>query len=491
MTPAPESEGGQQPVFDAEEARVRSIVRQVLAQMGAPPAAPAPPPQPSAPAADGVHPDVDSAVGAAAVAFRQLSSLTLDKRKEIIAAMREAARRSAGDLARLAVDESGLGRVEHKVLKNNLAADKTPGVEDIEPAAWSGDRGLTLMERAPYGVLGAITPVTNPACTIICNSIGMIAAGNSVVFNCHPNAKRVSVAAVQTLHRAIVSAGGPANLICTVPEPTIQSAQALMKHPGVRLLVVTGGPGVVAEAMRSGKRAVCAGPGNPPVVVDETADIEQAARDIVTGASFDNNIICVLEKEIIVVDSVADALKAAILRNGCVELGQWQMKQLEKVIFSSAPRPGRSNEVNKAFVGKAPAVILKEIGLTVENSVKLAVAEVGRDHPLVWSEQLMPVIPLVRVRSADEAIDLAVAVEQGNCHTAVMHSRHLDNLSRMARECNCSIFVKNGPSLAGLGFGGEGYTSYSIASPTGEGVTRARSFTRDRRCTLVDAFRII
>ena len=490
MTPSAAVEGG----IDADEARVRTIVRQVLAQIGEAPAAPVPRSGAAATSvagADGVHPDIDSAVRAAATAFRQLGALSLERRKEMIAAMRGAARQAASELAALAVSETGLGRVEHKVLKNSLAADKTPGVEDIEPTAWSGDRGLTLMERAPYGVLGAITPVTNPACTIICNSIGMIAAGNSVVFNCHPNAKRVSVAAVQLLHRAIVSAGGPPNVICTVPEPTIQSAQALMKHPGVRLLVVTGGPGVVAEAMRSGKRAVCAGPGNPPVVVDETADIEQAARDIVVGASFDNNIICVLEKEIIAVESVADALKAAMLRQGCVELGQWQMKQLERVIFATTPKPGCGGDVNKAYVGKTPAFILKQIGLTVEDSVKLAIAEVGRDHPLVWSEQLMPVIPMVRVRNADEAIDLAVAAEQGNFHTAVMHSRHLDNLSRMARECNCSIFVKNGPSLAGLGFGGEGYTSYSIASPTGEGVTRARSFTRDRRCTLVDSFRIV
>lgn len=482
---------------DVGEERIRSIVRRVLDQLGELPVGQAGstpallPAGAAGPLTDGVHADIDAAVRAAGVAFGRLSALSLETRRGLIAAMRAAAHDHARDLARLAVEETGLGRLEHKVQKNQLAADKTPGVEDVEPTAWSGDHGLTLMERAPYGVLGAITPVTNPACTIICNSIGMIAAGNTVVFNCHPNAKRVSVAAVQLLHRAIVAAGGPPNTICTVPEPTIQSAQTLMKHAGVRLLVVTGGPGVVAEAMRSGKRAVCAGPGNPPVVVDETADIEVAARDIVFGASFDNNIICVLEKEIIVVDSVADALKAAMLRQGCVELGQWQMKQLEKVIFSSTPAPGRAGEVNKAWVGKNPSVILKEIGLTVEDSVKLAIAEVGRDHPLVWTEQLMPVIPMVRARNADEAIDLAIAAEQGNFHTAIMHSRNLDHLSRMARECNCSIFIKNGSSLAGLGLGGEGYTSYSIASPTGEGVTRARSFTRDRRCTLVDSFRIV
>jgi acyl-CoA reductase-like NAD-dependent aldehyde dehydrogenase len=226
------------------------------------------------------------------------------------------------------------------------------------------------------------------------------------------------------------------------------------------------------------------------VVVDETADLDQAARDIVRGASFDNNIVCVLEKEIIAVESIAEGLKSSLLRHGCVEVKDHQARQLEKVIFSETRGPGKPAVVNKDCIGKCADVILRQIGVSVGKEVRLALVEVDREHPLFLTEQMMPVMPLVRVRTADEGIDLAVKAEHGFGHTAVMHSKNIDNLSRMAREINCSIFVKNGPSVAGLGYGGEGHTSFSIASPTGEGLTSARSFTRDRRCVLVDHFRI-
>ena len=485
-----------------DEARIRAIVQRVVAELGerivvergseerrageslyAPRATPL--------TSDGLFPNVDAAIQAATIAQRQLIVLTLEKRGEIIAAMRQAAREAAEAISRLAHEETGMGRWQDKLQKNLLVANKTPGIEDLEPIAWTGDRGLTLTERAPYGVIGAITPSTNPTATIICNAIGMIAAGNSVVFNAHPAAKRCSAAIVQVLHRAIVAAGGPPNVITTTPEPTIESAQEIMRHLGVRLLVVTGGPGVVKVAMNSGKKAICAGPGNPPVVVDETANLDQAARDIVFGASFDNNVICTEEKEIVAVDSIADKLKAAMLRHQAIELSPWQLKQLERVLFAETPRPGCAGTINKQWVGRHVSTILRQIGVTVEDSVRLAFVEVPKEHPLFWTEQLLPIMPLVRVKTADEAIDLAIAVEQGNYHTAVMHSQHLEHLSRMAKECNCSIFVKNGPSLAGLGYGGEGYTSFTIASPTGEGVTGPHSFTRLRRCTLVDAFRIV
>jgi len=440
---------------------------------------------------EGVFPDVDSAIAAAQVAHQRLMALPVERREVIISFMREAARENAQVLAYEAWQETGMGRYEDKIEKNLLVADKTPGTEDLGPIVFTGDRGLTLVERAPYGVIGAITPSTNPTSTIICNAIGMVAAGNAVVFNCHPGAKKVSVHTVQILNQAIVRAGGPPNLITTVPEPTIESAQYIMQHPAIDLLVVTGGAAVVEVAMNSGKKAICAGPGNPPVVVDETADIEQAARDIIKGASFDNNIVCVLEKEIIAVNAIADQLKAAMLSRGVVELNSWQLDRLMKVILQEDHGPGKHGVINKAFVGKDVSVILREIGMSVDDQTRLAIAEVDRLHQLVWTEQLMPIIPLVRVASADEAIDLAKEVEQGMGHTAVMHSRHLDHLSRMAREINTSIFVKNGPSIAGLGFGGEGYASFSIASPTGEGLTSAKDFSRVRRCTLVDSFRIV
>lgn len=473
------------------EDEIGVLVRRVLEQLGhAPEAGHARTPE-AAGLGDGLFEDIEQAIAAATEAFHRLSEMPLAARVEIIAAMRQATRDHARHLAWMAWEETGMGRPEDKEKKNLLVAERTPGPEILTPVARSGDHGLVLMERAPYGVVGAITPSTNPTSTIICNGIGLVAAGNAAVFNAHPAAKRCSAETVAILNRAIVAAGGPPNLLCAPVRPTVESAQALMRHPGIRLLVVTGGPGVVKVAMGSGKKAICAGPGNPPVVVDETADIEKAGRDIVLGASFDNNLVCVLEKEIIAVDAIADQLKEAMCRHGAVEIPSWQLNRLTKVILEEDHGPGRHGVVDKRFVGQNPSRILKEIGVTIPEETRLVVGEADRLHPLVWTEQLMPILPLVRVKDADEAIDLAFQVEQGMGHTAVMHSRNIDKLSRMARLMNCSIFVKNGPSLAGLGFGGEGYTSFSIASPTGEGLTTAWTFTRERRCTLVDAFRIV
>ena len=439
----------------------------------------------------GIFSDLDGAVQAAKKAHEQLMQQSLEKRNEIIRNIRKRMLLHAEDLAARANEETGLGRVEDKIIKNQLVTKKTPGIEFLTPSAQSGDRGLTLMELAPYGVIGAITPVTNPTSTIICNTIGMIAAGNAVVFNVHPSAKNVSLYNISLINEAIKEAGGPSNLLTTIAEPTVETAQQLMKHKDVRLLVVTGGTGVVREAMKSGKRAICAGPGNPPVVVDETADIEQAARGIVSGASMDNNIICVDEKEVFAVATVYDQLLAAITRLDAVVLNAQQISQLENVIFSENRGPGKPAIMNKDFIGKNAKLILDQIGLTVEDKIRLAVAPVPAEHPLVWSEQMMPVLPVVRMPCADSAIDIAIKAEHGFKHTAVMYSKNLDNLSRMAREANCSIFVKNGPSYSGLGYGGEGYCSFSIASPTGEGLTNPRSFSRERRCVLVDHFRIV
>lgn len=440
---------------------------------------------------DGIFDGLDEAVEAAGIAFRRLDGESLSLREKIIAKLREVFLAEAESLSREAWEETGLGRVEDKILKNRLVTLKTPGVEDLAPGAATGDDGLTLFEPAPYGVIGAITPVTNPTSTIICNAIGMLAAGNAVVFNVHPSAKRVSMRTVRMLNRAVQEAGGPPNLATAVAEPTIESAQALMRHEGVRLLVVTGGAGVVREAMASGKRAICAGPGNPPVVVDATADLEKAGRHIVAGASLDNNIICVDEKEVFAVDEAAEDLLTSMKAAGAYLLDAAEMRRLEREIFEETRGPGKPAVVRKELIGKNAGEILARIGVSVGDDCRLAVAEVPVDHPLVWTEQMMPVLPVARVDSVDRGIELAKAAEHGFGHSASMHSRDIDALSRMAREINTSIFVKNGPIYAGLGEGGEGYSSFTIASPTGEGLTGPQSFSRRRRCVLVDHFRIV
>jgi len=435
--------------------------------------------------------EMDRLIQEADQAQRELMGMTLEKRKEIINNIREVMLQNLDTICRLAVEETGLGNSRDKEVKNRLAILKTPGVEDLEPVAYTDDYGLTLMERAPYGVIGSITPSTNPTETLICNGIGMIAAGNAVVFNPHPAAKGVSSYTISLFHRAILKADAPSGLISALSNPTIESAQALMKHPKISLLVVTGGPAVVRAAMASGKKVIAAGPGNPPAVVDETADLDQAARDIVSGAGLDNNIVCICEKEILAVSSITDSLKDAMKRYGAYELNRSQIQKVTELVIADPGRPGHEGAPNKKYVGRDAAVIARDIGIKIPPDVRILLCEVDRDHPLVWTEQLMPVIPIVRMSSADEAIDFSVQCEHGFRHTASIHSKNIDRLSRMAKVMNCSVFVKNGPNYAGLGHLGAGFTSYTIASPTGEGMTRARTFTRERRCSLIGHFRIV
>lgn len=434
----------------------------------------------------GVYKTVDLAVDAATTAHHTLVALPLEKRREIIANVRKRAAQDVRTLARMAHEETGLGRFSDKIKKNLLVIHKTPGPEILEPTAWSGDGGLTLMERAPYGVIGAITPSTNPTETILNNGIGMVSGGNGVVFNTHPGAKQVSAYVIDLINRASIEVGGPENLMTCVASPTIASANEVMSHKGTRMIVVTGGGAVVKAAMASGKRCVAGGPGNPPVVVDQTADLDRAARGIVMGASLDNNIICVDEKEVFAVDAIFDELMQRVEGLGCVQLRNHQITRLEKLILKAD-----REHTQREWVGKDAGKMLREIDVPFKGDPRLIVCEVPFDHPFVQTELLMPVLPFVRVPDVHEAIDLAVEAEHGYGHTASMYSRDLDALHRMARRFDGSIFVKNASHVAGLGFGGEGYTSFTIASPTGDGLTTARTFTRERRCTLAGYFRIV
>jgi acyl-CoA reductase-like NAD-dependent aldehyde dehydrogenase len=442
-------------------------------------------------ASTGIFSEMNELIAAAKKAHLELKQMSLEKRKEIIQSIREVMLENLDTLCSMAVEETTFGNCGDKEMKNRLAITKTPGVEDLEPISYTDDFGLTLVERAPYGVIGSITPCTNPTESLICNGIGMVAAGNAVVFNPHPAAKRTSNFTVSLFNKAVVRVGGPANLLATISEPTIESAQAMMHHPEIDLLVVTGGPAVVKAAMASDKKVIAAGPGNPPCVVDETADLEQAARDIVSGSGLDNNIICICEKEVLAVERIADRLKDAMKRHGAYELNREQTERITNMVIADPGRPGHEGAPNKKYVGKDPCVIARDIGLQISEDTKILLCEVNRDNPLVWTEQLMPVIPLVRMASADEAIDFAVECEHGFRHTASIHSKNIDKLSRMAKVMNCSVFVKNGPNYAGLGYHGAGFTSFTIASPTGEGMTRTRTFTRERRCSLIGHFRIV
>lgn len=437
----------------------------------------------------GVFASLDDAVSAAKEAQPALKSVAM--RQRVIAALREAGERHARELAEMAVAETGMGRVEDKYAKNVAQAQGTPGVECLSPQVLTGDNGLTLIENAPWGVVASVTPSTNPAATVINNAISLIAAGNSVVFAPHPAAKGVSQRAITLLNEAIVAAGGPANLLVTVVKPDIDTAQRLFKYPGIGLLVVTGGEAVVEAARKhTDKRLIAAGAGNPPVVVDETADLPRAAQAIVRGASFDNNIICADEKVLIVVNSVADALLRQMEACHAVRLSAEQTQALVPVLLSNIDERGKG-QVSRDWVGRDADKIAAAVGLQLPPETRLLFAETEASHPFAVTELMMPVLPVIRVDNVEQAIALAVRLEGGCHHTAAMHSRNIDNMNRMANAIDTSIFVKNGPCIAGLGLGGEGWTTMTITTPTGEGVTSARTFVRLRRCVLVEAFRIV
>lgn len=443
---------------------------------------------PSNAVSDGVFNEIEDAIRAAAIAQTKLLALPLKAREGMVQAIRSAGIANAEEYGRMEFEETGLGKLEDNI-KKNQAACQVMGMEDLVPEVFSGDKGVTIIERIPVGVIASVNPVTNAAPTILFNAIMMLAGGNTVVNNPHPKTKMVSARVIRDLNQTVVAAGGPPNCLCCLEEPSVPSAQALMTHPRIRLIAVTGGHGVVAFATQTGKRVIAGGPGNPPVVVDETADLDRAARCIVEGASFSNCMACASEKEIFVVEAVADQLKQSLKKYGAYEINATQGEQLLKHIFKEIKGPGEPGIINMDYIGKSPSFILQSIGLNVGSEAKIAILETDASHPLVWTEQIMPVLPFVRCATADEAIERAIAAEQGNGHTMAIHSDNVQSIKKMASMAKCAAFVKNGScGLASVGVAAEGYTSFHIAT-NGEGQTRPRMFTLIRRCVLADDFR--
>lgn len=436
----------------------------------------------------GIFEDMNEAIAAAKVAQKKLRQMPLETRDQIIDKIREKIMANKEILARIAVEETGMGKVGHKILKHELVAKKTPGTECIKIDAWSGDQGLTLVERGPYGVIGAITPSTNPSETVFCNGIGMIAAGNTVVFNPHPGATKTANFAVSLINEAAKEVGEFENLAVSIRKPTLESGDILFKHPDIDLLVATGGPGIVKVILQSGKKGMAAGAGNPPVLVDETANIRKAAEDIVNGASFDNNLPCIAEKEVIVVDEVADELIYYMLaENDCYMLRGEEINRLANTVLIE--KNGK-HMLNRDFVGRDASVILKAIGIDAPEQTKCIIFEGCKENLLIKEELMMPILGIVRVKDVDEGIETAVLLEGGNRHSAHMHSSNVNNLTKYGKALDTAIFVKNASSYAGIGFGGEGFTTFTIASKTGEGLTNALSFTRARRCVMSNALYI-
>ena len=455
------------------ESMVQDIVKEVVARMQLSGSA--------GTAQHGVFTDMNQAIEAAKEAEAKVRCMTMDQREQIVSNIRRKTHENAELLARMGVEETGMGNVGDKILKHHLLADKTPGTEDITTTAWSGDRGLTLIEMGPFGVIGAITPCTNPSETVLCNSMGMIAAGNTVVFNPHPQAIKTSIFAINMVNEASLEAGGPDNVACTVTRPTLETSNIMMKHKDIPLIAATGGPGVVTAVLSSGKRGIGAGAGNPPALVDETADVRKAAADIVNGCTFDNNLPCIAEKEIVAVDSVADELmNYMISEQGCYLISKEEQEKLTATVLTH-------KGLNRKCVGRDARTLLSMIGIQAPENIRCIVFEGEKEHPLIAEELMMPILGLVRAKDFDDAVEKAVWLEHGNRHSAHIHSKNVDNITKYAKAIDTAILVKNAPSYAALGFGGEGFCTFTIASRTGEGLTSASTFTKRRRCVMSDS----
>jgi aldehyde dehydrogenase len=431
----------------------------------------------------GAYDDVASAVSAASAAQREFEKRGRGDRKKAVDCIRRICIDQAETLGSEEFEETKIGRIIHKIEKLRVCGEKTPGVEFLRTDAYSGENGVTLTEYAPFGVIGIITPVTHSLPTLACNAINMLAAGNAFVCNPHPSGARIACKGVQLFNEAIYKAIGIDSLLTIIRTPTLESAQAIFDHREVRLLCVTGGPAVGRAALRSPKRAIVAGPGNPPVVVDETADLDLAARSIIAGAAYDNNLLCIGEKEVFAVADIFDELMEIMKRHKAVRLDRRSIDSLTKAAFVPAENAKDKLIVNKDLIGLDAAVLAKHAGVTVPADTEIVFGETQESHPFVEHEQMMPFVPFVRVPDVDTAIALAKKYEHGFKHTAIIHSRNIETITRMGRELDTSLFVANGASMASLGSGGEGYLSFSIATPTGEGVTTPLTFTRQRRHT--------
>ena len=489
------------------EKLVREVIEEVLGRVGGSgparaTAAPAPPQ--AAPAAPtlgrrsggsgrfGVFTDAAQAAEAAHHAFLQLREKGMEARRKVVEIVKTLAGANADSWGRIELEETRIGRLDHKIEKLQIIK-LVPGVEWLRPDALSGDHGITHEEYTPFGVVGAVTPSTHSIPTLSGNIVNIAAAGNAVVFNAHPAASRCAAMAVRAYNEAIHRETGIENLACIIEEPSFDSFKAMCAHEAVRLLLVTGGPGVVQAAMQTGKRAICAGPGNPPVLVDETPCMKRAAESVIQGAAYDNNLLCIGEKEIFVVEPAADRFIQALQAAGAVRLSGAQLDALTQAAFvfkegqgAGCPEP----VVNKDFIGKDATVLAEAAGLSVPAGTQLLFAETDADHPFVREEQMMPFVPVVRVPDVAAGIAASTKAEHNYRHTAIIHSHDVEHMTAMARALDTTIFVKNGPCMAGLGLGGEGYLSYSVATPTGEGVTNPKTFCRVRRCVMVDNLRI-
>lgn len=428
----------------------------------------------------GVFEKIEDAIDAAFVAQKDYEkNYTLEDRKRFIDAIRVKVLEEVEYISNMEYEETGYGRPEDKLMKNIATINDVPGVEYLPSGHFCGDQGVTMEFYSPFGVIGALTPVTNPSATIAGNGVSNLAAGNGVVFNAHPAAKVSTAYAIQLFNKTIVAEGGPNNLLTCVANPSMDSLNAITSDPRISLMIGTGGPAMVATLMKSGKKCICAGPGNPPTVIDETVDLDDCAVKLIQSHSMENNTMCIAEKEAFVLDEVFDEFMAAMERAGAKVL---TAEEAEKVTAVSLVKDENGEyHANKEYVGKNTNVILKAAGVECEGDPRTAIFEAENMHPLVQTEQMQPILPIVRCKDFETALEWAVAAEHGNRHSASIWSENVLRATEMGKAIKTTIFAQCGPTLSAFGTGGEGTSAPTIATPTGEGPTGPWTFLRKRR----------
>ena len=429
----------------------------------------------------GVFENIQDAVDAAAKAYEELSmNFSTEERQAFIDAIKEEGLKVVNEETRYEFEETGYGRLEEKLVKNYGSIAENPGTESLQHKVMASGKGVTVEFAAPVGLVGALTPVTNGFVTVFCNTMSMLAAGNTIVFNPHPAGKMSAAKAVDIINRAVVAKGGPANVCTCTDNPTKDSLKVIMDDPKVAMMIGTGGPAMVATLMAGTKKVVAAGPGNVPVVVDETVDAKAAAQTLYNFIPFENNMLCITEKVAFVVEDVYDDFIEGMREAGARILTEEEKHKCEEALL--IPHEPYY-EPNKKFVGKDANVCLKAAGIEVDESVdlKLAIIECANEDPYVACEQLMPVFPVVKCKDAQDAMEKAIVAEHGYHHSAAIWTKDLDRATWYGRRIGVTCLAMNGPTVGATGVGGTGFGSSTIATTTGEGFTTPNTFTRVRR----------
>ncbi len=383
----------------------------------------------------------------------QLIYATFDQEK-VDAIFRAAALAASAQRIPLAIDaveETGMGIVEDKVIKNQFASEyiynkyksmRTAGVVERDAAG-----GYTKIAE-PIGVIAGVVPTTNPTSTAIFKALIALKTRNAIVFSPHPRAKGCTVKAAKLVHDAAVAAGAPEGIIGWLAEPTVEASNRLMKHPDVKLILATGGPGMVKAAYSSGKPALGVGAGNTPAVIDESADLDMAVSSIILSKTFDNGVICASEQSVVAVEAVYESVRAKFAEAGCLVLSAAQKAKLASVLV-------KDGRISADIVGQGAAKIAAMAGIDAPVGVKVLIAEieaVGAGEPYSW-EKLSPVLALYRVPDFAAAVDKAAALIDfaGLGHTAVLYTdpANQDRVEEYARRAHAGRVLVNMPTSFG------------------------------------------